>query len=253
MVVWDNSFEDSPANSDAANQGANEIRTLKEAINERFELEMNFREGTKPFIKAGIASVIKAANTATINALAANASNGALAFDTQTGDLKYANAAAWNVAQLNHANFANLTSGDPHTQYLPKAGGTMSGNITMGSGKTVDGVDIDAFYTLYGITAAAYVAHAANKVAHANTFGTWDTANYTINTNETAPTDGIVVAYANTTHLYIESPIGTTRVYATGASGVYLSLVCPVRKGDTFKVSATSPGSNNVHFLPIGS
>ena len=55
MVVWDDAFEAEPDDTDAANQGANAIRQFKEAINERLELEMNFRTGTKPFLKAGIA------------------------------------------------------------------------------------------------------------------------------------------------------------------------------------------------------
>lgn len=49
---------------------------------------------------------------------------------------------ATNGGLVSHAVLTNLTTGDPHTQYLAKAGGTMTGNIAMTGTGTVDGIDI---------------------------------------------------------------------------------------------------------------
>ena len=45
-------------------------------------------------------------------------------------------------AGVDHNSLANLTTGDPHTQYLPKAGGALTGNVTADAGVLVDGVDV---------------------------------------------------------------------------------------------------------------
>jgi hypothetical protein len=47
-------------------------------------------------------------------------------------------------AQLGHSDLSGLTTGDPHTQYLLKAGGTITGNVTVSASITIDGVDISA-------------------------------------------------------------------------------------------------------------
>lgn len=143
MTTWNANFEASPADSDAWKYGANKIRELKVAISERLELEMNFKTGTQPLIKAGIASVCYSGNTTDINALA-NMSANALAWDTTLAVLKRYNGNAWVALTSDHANLANLTTGDPHTQYLKldKANQTISANLTVSANTTIDGRDL---------------------------------------------------------------------------------------------------------------
>lgn len=84
--------------------------------------------------------------------------------------------------QLQHSELGDMTTGDPHTQYLLKAGGTISGNITVVHGITIDGIDISA--------------HAANADAHhAKQHLITDSAVHTI----TSATLGIVGATATNT------------------------------------------------------
>ena len=45
--------------------------------------------------------------------------------------------------QLQHSELGGLITGDPHTQYLLKAGGTVTGNVAAANGVTFDGVDLD--------------------------------------------------------------------------------------------------------------
>jgi len=253
MTTWANAFEASPADADAANQGANKIRELKTAISERLELEMNFKTGTKPLIKAGIASTCYAGNTAQIAALA-TPSNHALAYDTSLKTFKYYSA-GWANAQLDHALLANLTGTDPHTQYLSldKANQTIAANLLVANTITIDGVDISSFKTASDIVAAAFAAHVANKVAHANTFGAWDTTTYTVNSNYTANTDGFVVFSANTLLMNIQTPVNTITAQASSGSNYIHTLTCPVRKGATWRVYLWGTGANTVYWLPVGS
>lgn len=64
--------------------------------------------------------------------------------------------------QLQHSELGALTTGDPHTQYLLKAGGTLTGNVAANVGVTIDGVDlsvhvadIDAHHAMQHDIAAA--------------------------------------------------------------------------------------------------
>jgi len=247
-VTWDNAFQAVPDDTDAANQGANAIRTFKEAVNERFELEMNFRDGTKPFIKAGIASVVNVNATATIAGLS-SPSNGALAFDTTTKAFKYY-ASQWVTAEINHNNLGNLTGGDPHTQYLAKAGGTVTGNIAMGAGKTVDTVDVSVLKTDFDDHAANDDIHGGEGGGGGNSFGSWvPKAN---NTDLTATTDGVVVAYGRCTNMYIRSGPNYRCRVNSAANSHYHSLTCPVANGDSYEVVTTANyGTIYVWWLPL--
>jgi len=257
-VTWDTAFEADPGDDDVANNGANEIRKLKLAISERLEPEMNFKAGSSPLLKPGIASVIYSGTTTQINALSSPA-NGALAIDTTTKSLKRYGG-SWANMTIKHSTLANLTDSDDHTQYLKVAGGqTLTGNLAVADGIEIDGVDISVHWTAYVATAAAFVAHAANNVAHANTFGAWST-NQTLNANHTANTDGIVVASGPATYIGIYTPSTapniTLRVGSSNSSNIYdHSVTCPVKKGDTWRVYVQNEGAGKVtaYFLPIGS
>lgn len=259
MTVWDNAFEISPANSDAANQGAAKIRELKTAISERLELEMNFKTGTKPLVKAGIASVCYPGNTAQINALSSPA-NYALAFNTQTKTFMYYNA-GWANAQIDHDGLANLTGSDPHTQYLnlTKASQTLSANLSVANNITIDGVDISSQKTACDIISAAFMAHDTANASDAHTggigsaFGSYDSSSYAVNTVYTASTDGFVVGYANTTIISFYTPNGTLMYNVSSEANHYLSVCCPVRKGISWRMSIVGSGTNKVSWLPIGS
>ena len=56
--------------------------------------------------------------------------------------LRATGASAAAFTQLQHTELGSLTTGDPHTQYLLKAGGALTGNVTASAGVTIDGVDI---------------------------------------------------------------------------------------------------------------
>ena len=68
-ITWDANFEASPKDTDEAKYGAEKIRDLKLAISERLELEMNFKTGTQPLIKAGKAAVMFTGTTEEIASL----------------------------------------------------------------------------------------------------------------------------------------------------------------------------------------
>lgn len=144
-ITWDDAFEGSPADTDEARYGASKIRDLKVAIRERLELEMNFKAGTQPLLKAGKAAVCFYGTTAEINALT-GMSVGALAWDSTTNQLKRWNGASWEVlAVKDHGELLGLGD-DDHTQYLHlnKAGQTLQQNLAVSDGVTIDGRDISA-------------------------------------------------------------------------------------------------------------
>ena len=142
MTTWDASFEASPADSDEAKYGANKIRELKTAVSERLELEMNFKTGTRPLIKAGQASVCLQANTTDI-ANIANMSNHAIAWDTTLKVFKGYNS-NWVTFDMDHGALSGK-SDDDHPQYLSanKANQTIEANISCAANVTIDGIDID--------------------------------------------------------------------------------------------------------------
>ncbi|MCL6441794.1 MAG: hypothetical protein K6T27_09935, partial [Thermoleophilum sp.] len=93
-VVWDATFENSPADTDEIKYGAQKIRQLKLAIREREEEEHNFKDGTKPFHLPGRCSVAFYGTTAQINGLS-NPPQYAIAFDETLKDWKIFDGAAW--------------------------------------------------------------------------------------------------------------------------------------------------------------
>lgn len=143
-VTWDAAFEASPADSDEAKYGATKIRQLKLAVSERLELELNFKTGTQPLLKAGQAAVCYSGNAAQIAALA-NVANGALAWSTTANCFQRSNGTAYANLSIDHGTLAGL-SDDDHTQYLKldKVGQTISANISVAANITLDGRDVGA-------------------------------------------------------------------------------------------------------------
>lgn len=234
-VTWDANFEADPDDTDAANAGANEIRELKLAISERLEEEMNFKAGSSPLLKPGIAAVIYEGNTTDIGALA-NHANGAMAIDTTTCSLKRSNSVSFSNMVINHNTLADRTNATAHTQYLLLTGGNVTGNISMAATKTVDGVDV------------SNLANAANGDYLS---GTFSSAN--ANANNVASSDGFIVAYASCTSIEVLIA-GTRRVYNTSASNaVSSSVMCPVSNGTTYRVNfANVAGTPYVYFVALG-
>ena len=56
--------------------------------------------------------------------------------------LRALSATTMSISQLQHSELGALTTGDPHTQYLLRAGGNLTGNVTANGGVTIDGVDL---------------------------------------------------------------------------------------------------------------
>ena len=166
MTTWDAAFEASPADADEYKYGANKIRELKTAISERLEQEMNFKTGTQPLIKAGIASVCYAGNTTDIANLA-NMSANAFSWDTTLKVFKRYSGANWAILDIDHGQLSGMTD-DDHPRYLSvnKANQSILANVSCAANVTIDGVDISAH-----AAASAMAAHANNigVHTHANT------------------------------------------------------------------------------------
>lgn len=142
MTTWDDLFEASPADDDEAKYGAAKMRELKAALSEREELEHNFKTGTKPFHKAGKCAVFYSGTTIEIAALT-GMSEGSIAFDTTLGVLQRFDGNAWATQTMSHGKLTDLDA-DSHPQYLhlTTAGQTITENIAVTAGKTIDGRDI---------------------------------------------------------------------------------------------------------------
>ena len=140
-IVWDANFEASPKDTDEAKYGAEKIRDLKLAISERLELEMNFKTGTQPLIKAGKAAVIFIGTTTEINALT-GMSVGAFAWDTTLNALKRYSG-TWDILNVDHGTLSGLAD-DDHTQYLnlAKVSQELTESLAVTDLKTIDGRDI---------------------------------------------------------------------------------------------------------------
>lgn len=257
-VTWDAAFEADPGDPDAANQGANEIRKLKLGISERLELETNFKTGTQPLIKAGIASVCYSGNTTQIGALSSPSAN-ALAYNSQLAELQRYSGAAWANLQINHGTLANLTAGDPHTQYLKldKANQELSANLDVSADVTVDGVDISNLATDLANHAAG-TASSQHTNGVGNALGSWDEESYDSNSNYTANTDGFVIARAYANYISIKTPSDNANAYAyngfTSANQIHRTVICPIRKDDTWRVDSSAGAANTtVRWIPLGS
>ena len=177
MVTWDGAFETSPADVDEWKYGASKIRELKAAISEREELEHDFKVGAYPFHKAGKCSVLYVGTTTEINALTGMPA-GSIAWDTTLSVLKKYSGTAWEVCQYDHGGLAGLAD-DDHTQYLKldKTGQTLSQNLAVSAGVTVDGVDISAFTGSKGAANGIAPLDAATKVPAVNLGGAGADAN----------------------------------------------------------------------------
>jgi hypothetical protein len=153
MPTWDTAFEASPPDTgeDAA-YGAERIRDTKIGARERLDVEHNFSNltpntGTGRH-KPGKVSVAFEGTTAEINALTGMA-QGCIAFDTDLNVFKVYSGAAWiSRGGLDHGALAGLAD-DDHPQYLnlTKASQTITQNVGVAEGVTIDGRDISEDYT----------------------------------------------------------------------------------------------------------
>ena len=135
VYTWDGGFESEPADTDAANNGANEIRILKDAISTRCELEMNWETDSAPLLKAGIAAVCYQGNQTEIDALT-TPSNGALAYSNEHYVFKQYWESGWANLVIYHNELGNM-AGDDHEQYLhlDKANQTLLANLAVDTDK----------------------------------------------------------------------------------------------------------------------
>jgi len=256
MVTWDGTFEASPADTDEWKYGASKIRELKTAISEREELEHDFKVGAQPFHKAGKCSVLYVGTTTEINAFT-GMSAGSIAWDATLKVLKRYSGTAWAILDIDHGQLSGLAD-DDHTQYLHlnKAAQTLSQNLIVASGKTVDGRDIsvdgDAFDTHKAGTASAQHAAGLGTV-----FGAWETKSG--DTVYQAATDGLVVAYTTGDQGmegYTDGSTSPTTLVTKQGYGDYSinsAVTFPVRKGDYWKVKGIETQTGvYVRWLPIG-
>jgi len=172
-TTWDAAFEAVPADTDEAKYGADVIRDLKVAVSERLELEMNFKTGTQPLIKAGVAAVIYQGTTTEIVALdtAAVSSDGALAWDTTLKTFKR------SVSHV-FGRIGEIPSGTKMLFYadVAPAGWTIDNTlndkvvfVTKGSaagGQTGGGAHSTGSWTISGIAADSHVLTTAEMPAH---------------------------------------------------------------------------------------
>lgn len=261
MTTWDANFEATPADTDEAKYGANEIRTLKTAISERLEMEMNFKTGTQPLLKAGIAGVCFAGNQTDIanlsNVANSNVANGALAYDNTNYVIQHYWEGAWSNMVIYHNELGNKANGDDHPQYLKldKEDQTITANVAVDDDITIDGVDISA-------ANGSLANHIANSAANGHTagigevLGAWVTSN-TVQNIYTANTDGVVVASVKAYEVSLQTPSGTNIAVMTASSNHYvLSVSGVVKKGDTWRVYTLGVNSTFiplVRFIPLGS
>ena len=246
MATWDVTFEYQPQDSDDANDGANQIRILKKEIGNRCELEMNWETDSRPLLKAGVAAVCYQGNATDISALGddgVNMSNGALAYDNELYVFKHYWGGSWANAVIYHNELGNLAVGDPHTQYLKlDKECTLTANLAVDAGITIDGVDISNH-----ATANLTTVHSGGIL------GTLDTTSFAANANYTASTDGFVMARVFGSHVGIAVPYGSYRVTYTYATTGLVSACCPIKKGETWHVTTTIDASAEVDWFPIGS
>ena len=251
-ITWDANFEASPKDTDEAKYGAAKIRELKLAISERLELEMNFKTGTQPLIKAGKAAVIFIGTTTEINALS-GMSVGAFAWDTTLKVLKRYSGTAWDILDIDHGTLSGLAD-DDHTQYLnlAKASQELKESLTVTDLKTIDGRDISVdganLDTHKAGTAAAQ--HAAG-LGLKNVLGAWETkANDTV---YQAATDGFVLCRGDTDVAVAgytdgSNPPTTERIRQASSQNSINSFTMPVRKNDYWKVT----GGSVIYWIPLG-
>jgi hypothetical protein len=161
MTTWDANFEASPADSDERKYGANKIRELKSAISERLEVEHSMSTGKH---YPGETSVFYYGTTANIANLA-NMSNGAIAQDSNTGELKVYDG-GWTVIRDGQSNLSNSIAntvkgavwpiGSIFISYVNTNPATLIGIgtwVAFGEGKVLIGVDAnDADFANVGAT-----------------------------------------------------------------------------------------------------
>jgi len=153
-ITWSDKFEKTPSINDERKYGAQLIRELKEAIEEREELEHNFVDGTSPFHKAGLCPVVLLGTETEIDNFE-DMTAGCLAFDTDKEVYKIYVGAAWvAVASGSHSDLEGLSDEeeeywiDDHPQYLNlyKPNQTLEESLDVDTGITIDGVDIGTLY-----------------------------------------------------------------------------------------------------------
>ena len=170
MTTWNSAFEASPADTDAAEYGAQKIRELKTAISERLETEMNFKTGGQPLLKAGVAAVLYSGVTASITALT-GMSAGALAWDTTLLVFKRYNGATWDVL----SSTTSLIPAGTVMLFLQAAAPTGWTQVTAYNDKVLrlvndnSGAAVGGSWTITGITGGSHALTIAELAAHTHT------------------------------------------------------------------------------------
>lgn len=255
--TWDDAFEADPADLDEAKYGAQEIRELKVAISERGELEHNFKAGTQPFHKGGKCSVVFSGTTAEINALTSmggDTANVTLAWDETLKVLKVYNGSSWSILDIDHGQLSGK-SDDDHTQYLnlTKASQTLTQNLSVSSGKTIDGRDIsadgaalDALSIAYGTGFGAWTS--LGSIAN-NTSQGPETYDCFISITMTASTTFTVDFYISTNGSSWTS-IAQKASFPSGYTGEEHFLI-PVPATNYWKINATKFTSATAYKLTV--
>lgn len=117
---------------------------------------------------------------------------------------------------------------------------------------------IEALEAKVGVDSSSVAGSLDYKVSNNFAFGAWTTKSK--DTNYQAATDGFVMAYASALNTTIEiktdgsNPPTTVRAKAGAASGVFAMMfaICPVRKGDYYRVEDTSGTIAAIYWLPFG-
>jgi hypothetical protein len=228
MTTWNTAFEASPADTDEAKYGANKIRELKTAISERLELEMNFKAGTQPLLKAGICAVLYLGTTTEITALV-DMSAGALAWDTDLKQLKRYSGSAWVVLDLDHGSLGGLTD-DDHPDYLKldKAGQTITEDVACDAGIKIDGVDISEIGDVS--SALASLAVAAGLIIRTN--ASTPDSSIDVDADAVCLSDGTNLSSALTVDLTIDCT-------ATGANGLDTGSLAAETWYDVYVIKTT--------------
>jgi len=253
MVTWNATFNSLPQDTDAANNGANEIRILKVAIANRCNLEMNWEDESAPLLKAGVAAVCYAGNQTDIDALS-SPSNGALAYNDELHVFQRANDDSFANLSIYHNELGNLSGDiDDHPQYLKldKANQTLTANLS-----------VDTDITIAGSNVANLAPHEANDAAtaHANglgvILGTPEFSGYTEGANNETTTDGILVTReylvaAKTLSVYLDGAVRAMGGGPLTTANSHVTLTIPVPKGSTWRVVGN--GGAAMYWFPIGS
>lgn len=264
-VTWNATFEATPADTDEAKYGANKIRELKTAIQERMDIEHTFSNAATGAHILGRCGILYYGTTAAIAALSSPPA-GSLAFDTTLNVIKYANGTAWVTPTLDHGALDGLTD-DDHTRYISanKVGQTLEQNLDVTANITIDGRDLSVDGAKLDATKGIVMSANATDIKSYTTDCNWTdvdisanvgaTANYAIimasviliaNTADVVVTSALfrpkgsnVTAVANLMRVIAKTGTGSTVSIAGGASAM---IFVELDANKVYQIKVTSSG-----------